>query len=43
MSYQLKSHSKNLADAIQPVDYAIFMDHGYRGLYGGRASGRKYC
>ena len=20
---------------IQPVDYAIFMDHGYRGLYGG--------
>jgi DNA-damage-inducible protein D len=20
---------------VQPLDYAIFMDHGYRGLYGG--------
>ena len=38
MSYQLKSHSKNPAGAIQPVDYAIFMDHGYRVLYSGRAS-----
>jgi DNA-damage-inducible protein D len=34
-------HNKNLAGAakqagvIQPVDYAIFMDHVYRGLYGG--------
>jgi DNA-damage-inducible protein D len=34
-------HNKNLAGAakqagvIQPEDYAIFMDHGYRGLYGG--------
>ena len=38
---QMKKHNKNLAGAakqagvIQPVDYAIFMDHGYRGLYGG--------
>ena len=37
----MKKHNKNLAGAakqagvIQPVDYAIFMDHGYRGLYGG--------
>jgi len=23
------------AGVIQPVEYAIFMDHGYRGLYGG--------
>jgi DNA-damage-inducible protein D len=23
------------AGGIQPLDYAIFMDHGYRGLYGG--------
>ena len=39
----MKKHNKNLegaakqAGVIQPVDYAIFMDHGYRGLYGGRA------
>jgi DNA-damage-inducible protein D len=38
---EMKKHNKNLAGAakqagvIQPVDYAIFMDHGYRGLYGG--------
>ena len=37
---EMKKHNKNLAGAakqagvIQPVDYAIFMDHGYRGLYG---------
>ena len=37
----MKKHNKNLAGAakqagvVQPVDYAIFMDHGYRGLYGG--------
>ena len=24
-----------LAGVIQPLDHAIFMDHGYRGLYGG--------
>ena len=23
------------AGVIQPLEYAIFMDHGYRGLYGG--------
>jgi DNA-damage-inducible protein D len=38
---ELKSHNKKLAEAarnagvIQPIDYAIFQDHGYRGLYGG--------
>ena len=38
---EIKKHIKNLegvakqAGVIQPVDYAIFMDHGYRGLYGG--------
>jgi DNA-damage-inducible protein D len=37
----MKTHNKRLAGAtkeagvIQPVDYAVFMDHGYRGLYGG--------
>jgi DNA-damage-inducible protein D len=38
---EMKKHNKNLAGVakqagvIQPVDYAIFMDHVYRGLYGG--------
>ena len=38
---EMKTHNKRLAGAakeagvIQPVDYAVFMDHGYRGLYGG--------
>jgi DNA-damage-inducible protein D len=38
---EMKKHNKNLAGVakqagvIQPVEYAIFMDHGYRGLYGG--------
>jgi len=38
---EIKKHNKNLAGVakqsgvVQPVDYAIFMDHGYRGLYGG--------
>jgi DNA-damage-inducible protein D len=38
---EMTKHNKHLAGAakeagvIQPVDYAIFMDHGYRGLYGG--------
>jgi DNA-damage-inducible protein D len=38
---EMKKHNKNLASVakqsgvVQPVDYAIFMDHGYRGLYGG--------
>lgn len=41
---QLKVHNKQLAgvakDAgvIEPIDYAIFQDHGYKGLYGGLAS-----
>jgi len=38
---EMTKHNKHLAGAakqagvIQPVYYAIFMDHGYRGLYGG--------
>jgi DNA-damage-inducible protein D len=38
---ELKQHNKSLADAaniagvIEPLDYAIFQDHGYMGLYGG--------
>jgi DNA-damage-inducible protein D len=38
---QLKVHNKKLAGAakeagvITPLDYAIFQDHGYKGLYGG--------
>ena len=38
---EMKKHNKNLAGAarqsgvIDPLDYAVFMDHGYRGLYGG--------
>jgi DNA-damage-inducible protein D len=38
---EMKTRNKKLAGVakqsgvIQPVDYAIFMDHGYRGLYGG--------
>jgi DNA-damage-inducible protein D len=38
---EMKKHNRNLAGiakqsgVVQPVDYAIFMDHGYRGLYGG--------
>ena len=38
---EIKKHNKNLAGVakqagvVQPLDYAIFMDHGYRGLYGG--------
>ena len=38
---EMKRHNKNLAGVAkqsgvaQPLDYAIFMDHGYRGLYGG--------
>jgi DNA-damage-inducible protein D len=37
----MKKHNKHLAGAakeagvIQPIEYAIFMDHGYQGLYGG--------
>lgn len=38
---ELAAHNKHLAAAAKdagvdsPVDYAIFQDHGYRGLYGG--------
>jgi DNA-damage-inducible protein D len=38
---EIRKHNKQLASAakqagvVQPLDYAIFMDHGYRGLYGG--------
>jgi DNA-damage-inducible protein D len=38
---QLKVHNKQLAGVaknagvIAPIDYAIFQDHGYKGLYGG--------
>ena len=38
---EMKQHNIQLADAakdagvIEPVDYAIFQNHGYKGLYGG--------
>jgi DNA-damage-inducible protein D len=38
---EMASHNKQLADAarnagvIAPVDYAVFQNHGYMGLYGG--------
>lgn len=38
---ELKKHNTQLADAakncgvVEPVDYAIFQNHGYMGLYGG--------
>jgi DNA-damage-inducible protein D len=38
---ELKTHNSQLADAaqqcgvIEPMDYAIFQNHGYMGLYGG--------
>ncbi|MGO8836842.1 MAG: DNA damage-inducible protein D [Limisphaerales bacterium] len=38
---EMTKHNKHLAGVakqsgvVQPLDYAIFMDHGYRGLYGG--------
>lgn len=38
---ELKKHNTQLADAakqagvIKPLDYAIFQNHGYQGLYGG--------
>ena len=41
MRDQLKTHNKKLADTaklsgvIEPLDYAIFQDHGYKGLYAG--------
>ena len=44
---EMKTRNKKLAGVakqsgvLQPLDYAIFMDHGYRGLYGGL--GRRDC
>ncbi len=41
---QLKVHNKQLAGVaknagvVEPMDYAIFQDHGYKGLYGGLVS-----
>ena len=41
---ELFEHNKHLAAAAQdagvetPLDYAIFQDHGYKGLYGGRGA-----
>ena len=38
---EMRKHNSQLADAakgagvIEPKDYAIFQDHGYKGLYGG--------
>ena len=38
---EIKTHNKQLAEAanhagvIKPLDYAIFQNHGYKGLYGG--------
>lgn len=38
---EMKKHNIQLADAaknagvIEPIDYAIFQNHGYKGLYGG--------
>lgn len=38
---EIKEHNKNLASAaknagvVQPMDFAIFQTHGYKGLYGG--------
>src|SRR2546430_10133228 len=38
---EMKRHDQHLASAareagvVRPLDYAIFMEHGYRGLYGG--------
>src|SRR5258706_6585496 len=42
---EMKRHDKHLASAakqagvVRPGGYAIFMDHGYRGLYGGLGRG----
>ncbi|MCT8139120.1 DNA damage-inducible protein D [Anaerobacillus sp. CMMVII] len=38
---ELKEHNKSLAEAAKsagvntPIDYAVFQNHGYKGLYGG--------
>ena len=44
---ELAAHNKHLASAAKdagvktPLDYAIFQDHGYRGLYGGLAASER--
>ena len=41
---ELAEHNKHLAAAAKdagvetPIDYAIFQDHGYKGLYGGKSA-----
>ena len=41
---EISQHQKRLADAakeagvVRPADYAVFVEHGYRGLYGGLGS-----
>src|SRR5208337_3424983 len=41
LQQEMKKHTKQLASAAEqagvvlPLDYAVFMEHGYRGLYGG--------
>jgi DNA-damage-inducible protein D len=41
LRHELSEHNKSLVAAAQqsgvetPLDYAIFQDHGYKGLYGG--------
>lgn len=43
---EMKEHNKSLADAahdagvVEPIDYAIFQNKGYQGLYGGLAEKR---
>lgn len=40
-SFEMARHNTQLASAakdagvIEPVDYAMFQNHGYKGLYGG--------
>ncbi len=42
---QMKEHNRYLASAakeagvVKPLDYAMFQDHGYKGLYGGLGQG----
>ena len=46
---ELKIHNKQLAGTaksagvINPIDYAIFQDHGYKGLYGGLGAKDIHC
>ncbi len=43
---EIKTHNLKLAEAakdagvVEPIDYAIFQNHGYKGLYGGLTAGR---